>query len=49
MAITNLASSMDTLAKGVLYVALILLPGGSLGLLLLWWLNHRRGKPQPAS
>lgn len=47
MRIMDLAPSMETFAKGALYVGLIVVPGGSLGLLLLWWLNQRRGKPQP--
>lgn len=37
----QLAHSPDSLVKLALYVALLLLPGGSLGLLFLWWLSRR--------
>jgi hypothetical protein len=34
--------------KLALYVAMFILPGGSLGVLLIAWLDGRRGKAQPA-
>jgi hypothetical protein len=37
----NLARSVHPF-KLALYIALLVLPGGSLGLLLLWWLSRRR-------
>jgi hypothetical protein len=40
----QLAHSPESLAKLAVYVALLLLPGGSLGLLFLWWLSRRWGK-----
>ena len=40
----QLTHSAENVTKLSLYVALLLLPGGSLGLLFLWWLNRRGGK-----
>jgi hypothetical protein len=40
----QIAPFVESLPKLALYVALLLLPGGSLGLLFLWWMNRRRGK-----
>jgi hypothetical protein len=46
MSFLELAPSVARLGKLALYTLLLVLPGGSLGLLLLWWLNYRRRRPQ---
>ena len=38
------APSPENFAKLALYVALLILPGGSLIALVLWWLSRRLGK-----
>ena len=38
------APSAQSFAKLALYVALLILPGGSVVALVLWWLSRRWGK-----
>ena len=43
MSTRRLHVSLPGLPKAGLYISLLLLPGGFIGLLLVCWLEHRRG------
>jgi hypothetical protein len=47
MSMLELVPLVQRFGKLALYFVLLVLPGGSLGLLLLWWLQNRRRRPQP--
>jgi hypothetical protein len=44
MTISQLALPFARFTKLALYLALLVLPGGFLGLLFLWWLDRRGGR-----
>ena len=47
MSTPDLALSLPRWAKLALYLTLLILPGGSLGLLLIWWLGRLRANTAP--